>query len=373
MFESKTIVFMSAVPWEGLYARPQQLCTRLAERGAKVFFVEPPWTILSPLKRPELLRSWLVQERVRSLDPQLVIFTPRPVLPGHNAFRSVNRLNQRYLAHRVGTEMLRLGWTADFIWSHLPGTADWPRDIPIIYECVDEHSAFGGLMRHQVIHTMENDLLVRAKAVFATAESLLERCRLIRKDSRLVQNGADYEHFARASLRVEKKGQTTIGFYGGIGAWIDLELVYSAARRLKKMHFVMVGPVEPGTSVTDAPENVEFRGLQPYSELPSILAQFDVVMIPFKLSRLTRAVNPIKLYEYFAAGKPVIVTPLPELVRHEPLVYPVTTDIEFAEAVSQALTEGTQKLEARQSIARQASWEARLDEIEAYLGGEGFV
>jgi glycosyltransferase involved in cell wall biosynthesis len=218
---------------------------------------------------------------------------------------------------------------------------------------------------------MEDALIRRAQAVFATASRLLSRCQRIRPDVHLVPNGADYGHFCSAAIK-STDDILRVGFYGGIGPWLDLRLVFATARLMPEARFVMVGPVEPGADVTGTPDNVEFLGLKPYAELPEILAQFDVVMIPFKVSALTEAVNPIKLYEYFSAGKPTIVTPLPELVKFSPLVYVVSTPDEFREGVIMSLDEPAEMSTRRQSVARAASWDARLDEIEHHIGGDLF-
>lgn len=372
MFADKTIVFFSAVPWDGLYARPQQISSRLAARGSRVLFIEPPWTYLSPLKRPELLVTWRNAPRVRVVRDNLAVYTPRPLLPGGNLWRLLNRQNQRSLHAQISEATRDLGWQVDLLWSHLPGAADWPVDTPILYECVDDHAAFGGIASANAVTAMENDLIIRARAVFATAHSLLARCREIRPDVQLSANGADYLHFAKAAQR-QAADAVSIGFYGGIGPWLDLELVCSTARLMPDARFTLVGPLEPGAEVSGAPANVEFTGFRPYNELPSLLAQFDVVMIPFKVNALTRAVNPVKLYEYFSAGKPTLVTPLPELQRFAPLVYVVDAPEDFLEAVASALAEPPELALARQAVARGASWDARLDEIERYCGGELFA
>ncbi|HSL93593.1 MAG TPA: glycosyltransferase [Bacillota bacterium] len=371
MFADKTVVFFSAVPWNGLYARPQQISHRLVSRGARVLFVEPPWTYLSPIRRPELFSTWWKSERLHVLSHSLAVYTPHPMLPGANLARPINRMNQRSLHAEVRNAAEKLGWSVDLLWSHLPGTADWPADTPILYECVDNHVAFGGLSRAEAVVAMEDALLKRANSVFATSGSLLARCRTVRPDTCLVPNGADYEHFASAGGKPMGKA-VWVGFYGGIGAWLDLQLVFATARLMPDARFTMLGPVEPGAELGGAPGNIEFPGLKPYHELPAMLAQFDVVMIPFKVSTLTEAVNPIKLYEYFAAGKPTVVTALPELVKFSPLVYVVSNPEEFRAGITAALHESTELVEQRKSVARAASWDARLDEIERHSGGELF-
>jgi glycosyltransferase involved in cell wall biosynthesis len=367
-FRGKNIVVMSAVPWDGLYARPQQLSVRFVQRGARVFFVEPPWSLLSPVKQPALLRTWAMRNRVRRVEQDLVVYTPPPVLPGHNLCRFINRLNQRILHRAIERQLKLLGWELDLLWSHLPGSADFPGQAVTVYECVDDHAAFGGLADPRVVHAMEDELLRRACSVFASSQRLWERCHKLRPDVLLVGNGADYHHFSQAAVSGDKLNETiVVGFYGGIGPWIDIGLIFSAADMLPHHRFVMVGPVEPGVDISAAPANVEFPGLMKYADLPGVLAGYDVAMIPFKVNDITSSVNPIKLYEYFSAGKPVIVTPTEELLRFGDLVYPVSDPEGFVSAVEQALQEKPELALRRQKLAQRESWEQKLSAIENHL------
>lgn len=368
MFRDKTVVMFSAVAHDGLFARPQQLARQMVVRGARVLFVEPPWTFFSPLKRPQLLKTWIGRERLRRSEQGVYIYTPPPLWPAQNAYRAFNRINQGILARGVAACLSEMGTSADLILTHLPMSADWPGAEPILYECVDDHSAFGGLSVKSTVLSTEADLLRRAYRVTATAETLLDRVRKVRDDAALVPNGADFDHFAAAAGRPE--GRLVAGFYGGVGPWLDLGLVAQAAALMPEVAFELIGPLEPGTQVPDFPSNVVLRGFVPYVHLPGELRRFFAVTIPFRISDLTVAVNPIKLYEYLAAGKPVLVPRLPELIKFGPLVYVYDDAASFCDALRAALTEPVEMSQRRQGMARDNSWENRLDAIEQLLGGE---
>ena len=370
MFEDQCLVFFAAVPWDGLYARPQQLCTRFAKRGARVLYVEPPWTLLSPLRQPKLLRTWAVPKRVRRVDENLHVYTPPPLLPGYKAWRPINIVNQRILHLSIKKALQHLGWNQDLTWTHLPSTVDYPGGKGMIYDCVDDHAAFGGLAKRSVLLGMEDELLRSAAAVFASSQQLLARCQVVRRDTCLIGNGADYDHFAPAAKQSKTSPQAAIGYYGGIGTWIDLPLVFSVANLLPDHRFIMVGPVEPGVRIEGAPRNVVFTGLKKYVDLPAILAGFDVTMIPYRLNEVTASVNPVKIYEYFSAGKPVIVTQTNELTRFGDLVYSVSDAASFALAIGQALSEAPELISRRQAFALSESWDAKLKAIERHLGGD---
>jgi len=372
----KTIILISAVPWEGIAARPHHFAREFADRGNKVLFVEPPITWLSPLKKPALAEK-IHFGQVRLLGENLASLTPPPALPGGYRWRSFNRINQLTLARSVKRALRNLKWPQGIIFTHLPGTADYPWEEPIIYDCVDDHAAFSeysSLWKKVLVNEMEKVLLERARGVLASSQMLWERCRKVRSDILLVGNGADADHFASAALgKTGRLGATNriAGFYGGIGPWVDLELIFRAAGLLPEWLFYLAGPIESSVRLPKLPPNVRMPGLVAYADLPSILADFDAALIPFRLNELTASVNPLKLYEYFAAGKPVLVTPIPELTRWGRLVYPFSTAEELAESLPRALQEAAELKTERQKVAMEHSWSAKLDTILRYLDGLG--
>ena len=116
---------------------------------------------------------------------------------------------------------------------------------------------------------------------------------------------------------------------------------------------------------------MEFTGELPYEQLPHELAGFEAAMIPFRVSDLTRATNPLKLYEYFAQGKPVVSTGLPEVERYGDLVYIARDVSDFARQIGYATAENDPDLRARRlRVAREETWEARVKQVEAIASAE---
>ncbi len=372
----RTIVLFSAVPWDGVFARPQQLARGFVANGARVLFVEPSASLLAPLRRKDLAKHPFGCEP-RFTEDALAVVTPPLILPGGYRWRAVNKLNQRYLARFLRSTLSVLGWQPTAVLTHLPGTADFPAPWPQAYDCVDDHAAFAALSplwRPEVVLAMERDLLRRARCVYASSDVLIRRCQIIRPDIRYVGNGVAVAHFAAAARgKTGVSGLTgpVIGYYGGLGEWVDVELVCAAAVMAPDFSFLLIGPREMGLPWPDLPANVHHKGLTPYRELPRHLADFDVAMIPFKDTPLTQSVNPIKLYEYFAAGKPVLVRAIPELTRWEGLVYPFSTAAELVAAARIALAEAPELAAKRQAVARQHTWEAKIAQMEDLMRVHG--
>ncbi|MBM7866650.1 glycosyltransferase [Heliobacterium gestii] len=378
------IVCIGAAEWHGIWARAQQLMVRLANRGHRVLYVDPPITYLAPLKNRDLLNTrWQSAGRLEAVDPGRIWRLEPPVfLPFHGMRRMINRINQRRLAGTLRRTLQQLGWDQPVLWTYLPGSCDllsagidWRY---LVYDCVDDHAAFTGLIDPAVMVAMENDLARRCDAVFASAAALQEKMRLVRPDVTLVANAADVEHFSQAATaRPDDKDPAdlpagfrhTIGFVGGIGDWIDTDKLAEAARAHGDWALALIGPVETDVSALQALPNVFFLGRKPYSVLPDYVRRFDVCLSPFRLNELTMSVNPVKVYEYLAAGKPVVSTALPEVLPFSPVVTVCQPTDSFTGCIEAALAEDSpEKRAERMDLARRHSWDARLTAMLEKIG-----
>lgn len=378
MFEGKPIVCLSAVDWDGaIWARPQQLMSRFG-RTNPVLYVEPPVTFLSPLKNPALWRklgAW--RKRPRPADGLVSVCSPPVFLPFGSRYRPLNRINQWLLGRYLRRLLAELGFDRPVLWTYLPNTIDLLGRLPaelLCYDCVDEHAEFTGFSR-TVVRTMEDGLLQKADVVFASARTLYEAKKEMALSIHLLPNAADVEHFRRAVTddlpcppELAGLDGPVLGFVGGLGDWLDLVLLQTVARQKPDWHFVFIGPADTDTAALRSLPNVRLLGSRPYRDLPAYLKYFSVGLIPFKLNELTAKVNPIKLYEYLAAGKPVVATPLPELKPFAGIVYLAGSPDAFRAAVERALREdGPERQRERWQAAAVNSWDGRYREMAGCL------
>ena len=135
------------------------------------------------------------------------------------------------------------------------------------------------------------------------------------------------------------------------------------------MTFVIVGDVRRvSVDALDALPNVRFLGPQPYETMPAYLRRFDVALVPFEVSPVTDGMDVVKLYEYLSQGKPIVTTPIREIVPYGDLLYLATSPDEFVAQLDRALAEDDPALVARRiELARQHSWDERLDRIDAQI------
>jgi len=231
-----------------------------------------------------------------------------------------------------------------------------------VYDCMDHHAGFAN--SHPLMEEQEEELRSRADLVVASSAALETKARKLNRNVLLVRNGCDYDHFARAAKK-RSGTRPVIGYYGAIAEWFDADLVADLATRRRDWDFVLVGStLSADISRLSKLKNVTLTGEKPYAEIPRWLAGFDVAILPFKRTALTEAVNPVKAYEIFAAGKPLVSVPLPEIRMLKPLARTASSVKAFEAAIEAELRQSDPHLADRQrSYARQNTWAKRFEAL----------
>lgn len=221
-----------------------------------------------------------------------------------------------------------------------------------------------------------------ADVVIATSEKLYSMALGINPNTYLVPNGCDYDYFCQAHQGVLAIPEDIagipgpiIGYVGVIASWLDFELIDRVAAEFPECSVVMVGPLY---NVADVPQrpNIHYLGFKPYDQLAAYEQAFDVGIVPFKLSNMVESVNPIKMWEYMAAGLPIVTTNLPEASRHPDAILCSLDHDEFIANLRRAIFEDTPELrEQRLALARENSWLVRAQQviaiIESHLAAKG--
>ncbi|HSN73455.1 MAG TPA: glycosyltransferase [Anaerolineae bacterium] len=266
------------------------------------------------------------------------------------------------------------------LWLFRPGQQHWIDQIHprlVIYHVVDEYSAYPGLSPAQVQRQRDLDrqLTTRADLVFCTAQSLVDARLPLNPHTHYMPNAVEFEAFQRAEGRGQRaaengRARPILGVVGGINAKLDLALLAEVAMRRPDWIISLVGPLSYSLDANElarlrALPNVHFAGAVLPEQVPAVMAGCDVGLIPYKLNEQTRHVNPLKVYEYLAAGKPVVGTPLPELRQFEPLVRLAGNVEGFVAAVEAALAEGDgpQAVAARLAVAAANTWDVRVERM----------
>lgn len=237
----------------------------------------------------------------------------------------------------------------------------------IVYDCMDELSAFK--FAPPALREREKELLRRADLVFTGGYSLYEAKRNLHPEVHAFPSSIDVEHFGKARLQYadpldqQLVPHPRIGYFGVIDERMDLALIEGVARKRPAWQIVMIGPVckiNP-ESLPKLP-NVHYLGMKSYDELPSYISGWDIAMLPFAINEATRYISPTKTPEYLAAGRPVISTPVMDVVRQygkDGLVNIASTANEFVTLASMELqtVDRVEWLERVDALLSNVSWD----------------
>ncbi|NMA69085.1 MAG: glycosyltransferase family 1 protein [Desulfitobacterium sp.] len=270
-----TIIYPRALPWNWMVQRPQQLMKELATLGYTVFYEEP---------------GSFSRSQVQKVADSLYLC------------RGISPLSLEHSRPRI-------------LWLNFPQhysfVEDYRPDL-VVYDCADEakeeFSSWGPYIK---------PLLAKSHLVFASAQSLYEQLAKEHPQVTLLPNGVDFFHFAhpRKPPLDLPEGKILVGYSGAIAPWLDWELLEKVIAQHPQVHFIFIGALVMLKNFPLQGPNVTYLGHKPYEVLPSYIQQFSVGLIPFKLTSMTQGCNPIKLYEYAAAGVPILGTNLPELEK----------------------------------------------------------
>jgi glycosyltransferase involved in cell wall biosynthesis len=381
--EGRDIVCVGTADWATeLPINQHQLMGRLGARN-RVLFVESLGLRRPQLASRDLRRIWRRLARglhgVRTVDGVHVL-SPL-VLPFHGS-GAIRTLNRRLLRLQVGRAARKLGFGRSLLWAYAP-QAEALLDVldpePVVYHCVDDVAAQKGVDA-EGFRASEERFARRADLVLASAPALAERMRGLSEHVLYAPNVADTGLFATAleegpvDAAIDSLPRPRLVFQGAIVATkLDLPLLAELARLRPAWSIVLVGPRgagDPGgdLSALDRAPNIHFAGPRDAPDLPTVLRGADAGLIPYAINDLTRSVFPMKVYEYLAAGLPVLATPLPALEGVDG-VERVADAAELVAAVERELAvDSRQRRRERSAAAAAHSWEARIEEIEAALG-----
>lgn len=358
------VLIFSGANWGFRFQRPQQLARQWALHGYRVFFVspqfepavnpaylQPPQPFTANLVYPGILEVHLAGPREQKPLSHRMLEADRQDL-----MRSCRKLQEFYNIHTAVCVLEFPFWTplALSLRRHL----SWK----IVYDFMDRY--YGIFPGAHAVLAEEIELLRRSNLVVASAKLLVKDAQEYNQNTCYIPNGADNENFSRPAatnpLLVKGIRAPVIGYFGALDRWVDLELVYTVAGRRPEWQFVLIGSGLEDVSQLAALPNVHLLGELPYAQLPDYLAHFDVCIIPFRSLPVTAATNPVKLYEYLAAGKPVVASGLPE-IKDLLFVRLAGTPEEFEDAIATGLHQDSPALQQqRREFARQNTWQERF-------------
>lgn len=377
------ILFISMEDWDEIWRRNQCIAAGFARRmpenrllfaglpidvshGLRTFSIRP---LLRALRRPRTLVSPPGLPNVFLFNA--VKWLPSSLPLGQRINRWLERRQLRRAAQKMGLRRPIL-WLNPHYALHMAGRME---ESCVVYDITDDWTALKQapwLQRQTVAE--DAALCRRADVVIAVSEKLRKLKRPIRPGVRLIPNGVypeRYQNIAEGSLKPHPASarwpRPVLGYTGTIHPErVDLPLVEAVAEAFPEATIALVGPLHLGPAVERrlrTHPNIALPGPVPFAEIPRVMAAFDVCIVPHVLTAFTESLNPLKLYEYLAAGLPIVSTPVPGFRDHPHHVRLAQNAAAFCAAIREALSEPRSHRPARRAAAACHSWDRRMDAI----------
>ena len=331
--EPATLICFSHLRWNFVFQRPQHLMSRFAREMTVIFWEEP-------LEIDDKETAYLqVREAPDAANVRVVVPNLPKGMPEDAREATLMRLLDAHLASQHGSLVA---------WYYTPMMLPFSRHLEAdvtVYDAMDELSKFK--FAPEKLLDLEQELIERADIVFTGGSSLFEAKKDRHPNVHCFPSSVDRAHFCKARAHQfdpadqEDLPKPRLGFYGVIDERFDTDLLAKAAEMRPSWSFVMVGPIVK-ISDEDLPRrsNIHYLGSKTYDQLPAYLSGWDVALMPFAMNESTQFISPTKTPEYLAGGKPVVSTPIKDVVRHYGALEGVkiaATPEEFVAACDEAL------------------------------------
>jgi glycosyltransferase involved in cell wall biosynthesis len=374
------MIYVGMSPWTGMWKNRHHLMSRFAE-AMPVLYVEP-WQGLRKVRRALLSgagREELQWSTWSERSKNLYVFESPAYLPvsGSGLFRSFTQRRWYSGVRRVAREA---GIRKPILWISRPefaGALGRFDECLSIYHVVDE---YGGYTSHddvtrKALWKAEEALLDRVDMSIVVSRELLKRKSAPNREVFLVENAVDIEKYdaRRESPNVPDDlvtiARPRLGYSGLIGSRLDLKLLQGLARARPEWSIVLVGKVdnrgcEDDIAALNGLANVHFLGEKHYSEIPDYVFGFDIGLLPYRINLETRNISPLKMYEYLAAGVPVISTDIPAVASCKDVVDVRNNVQEFEDACASRLRDdSSENEEKRVAFARRNTWDSRVEQL----------
>jgi len=380
VFDEHDLIFVSMENWDDIWRRNQFVCAGLSRRypSLKILFVGLARDFSNSVRR----RSFadLRGHHTRPLEEFPNITFTRPLKPTPNSLAPARHLNDLLFRRHVRRTARDLGLKDPILWLnphsavHMAGRMG---EAACIYDITDDWTSMTeSSSTISLIRAQDAELCRRADAVIVCSQRLFELKRSMSDQLHLIPNGVDAEHYrpvlhdtSRLPPELAAWPKPVLGYTGSIHAdRIDLDLVVSLANQFSSGTVALVGPLmlyPHDLARLRAAKNIVTPGAVPYAHIPQYMRAFDVSITPRRMTAFTESLNTIKLWEYLAAGKPIVATDIAGFRDYPQFVRIARDATTFADAVRSALAEDPALATARHAEACHHSWDSRLDAIEA--------
>jgi len=391
------IVCFSWDPWSSLWKRKQKLLFEMAKTGkvGKVLYVEPSVSstkIFEHLK--DLFKKNDKGKRFRralrkgpiKINNQFFLLTPLLPFPGHRSFRTIRLINNFFLNLQILKAIYKLQLKGYILWLYHPSHLFWLKFLGhnaelTVYDWTDDWVAAypkdRPIQEKERLKFEQEELLKRVEVIFTVSKKLEQRAQKFSPWVYYLPNATDPRIFKpfnpsvdRIHSLIKKFKRPILVYLSQITDRVDFQLLTDIAQKRPEWNILLIGPIVCSKQLI-APlqklSNIHFVGALPYKEAAKLVAQADVCILPHKMSNLTMTLDPIKIYDYLATGRPIVSTKVAIHPDLQNIVYIAKNSNEFIEKVQKALKTSQEEINYRRKIALSHTWEKRATEAIKFL------
>jgi glycosyltransferase involved in cell wall biosynthesis len=377
------LIFVSMENWDDIWRRNQFVCSGLSSRrhDRKILFVGLPKDVTHSLRHGRMQSLMSKSSYTAPSYPNITILHPVKVMP--NTLRVGRWINDSIARWQIRRAANTLALKDPVLWLnphtavHMVGRMG---ESSVVYDITDDWISLTQRDWLRALTAAQDAALCRkANAVIVCSQRLYDMKKDLSPCVHLIPNGVDAEHYRSVQdanlplpLMARDWPKPVLGYTGSIHPdRVDIDLVVALAKRFSHGTIALVGPnmLRPcDEEKLKAHANIRVTGPVPYADVPDYMRAFDVCITPHRVTAFTESLNPIKLWEYLAAGKPIVSANVAGFRDYPTLVRIAEDATEFLNAADQALNEDGALIAERQSEARKHSWSARIDAVESILG-----
>lgn len=324
--KKRDIICISTHYWNDFWFRKQHFMSRFAKLGHRVLYVQPSYSMVRTTDKPGIAKNRFFMPLVEKISKNIYLFSPPRMFPKPNTYISTV-INYRWFGGLIASAAAKLGFVDPVFWLYRPKYSCAMEKIPhkrLVFDLADDLSAYNADDgRRRYIAGCINNIAGKADLMVVTSPTLRDKYINKTKKCVLVPNGFDEKLFDGKPKPVPSDlagiSRPVVGFVGVLFRFLDYDMIYETAAAVPEASFVFVGPVEKGGRAgverLKTLSNTCFLGRKQKNDIPAYVSNFDVCINPFKVDDVSRAVSPLKVYEYLACGKTVISTPMEGLAR----------------------------------------------------------
>ena len=377
----KRLIMLSTSYWDApLKFRRHKFAEIASRNDFDVFYVNPTFTLLSYFQDVDCRKIFFdFFKGAKHVTDHLKVITMPPLLPFQKKSHTINIINRVIVKILLKIVLRKQMKDPSFVLMVYEPT-DYYRLIKkdrtvVVYECVDDHSEypFNEKIKDKIIE-VEKKLIDQSDLLSVTSRYLLAKKKHLHANHILTPNGVDFNLFHSAMdagtampADIAAIKSPVILYVGAVMEWFDYDLLIKIAAHNKDWNIVLIGPQTINHDLFKPHSNIHVLGVKHQSKLPGYLKKSTVCIIPFLVNDLVKGVNPLKLYEYLAAGKPIVSTALPDVLPFEKthVVHIGKTHQEFIEHLNNLLknADGIGVMNERADLAKAYSWENIYDDL----------